>query len=85
MDQDLQSFKASHAAFIERRRALVAAGADPKLASALANAGVENVEFLSGETWEGSGGLRERLAGARLVGHGLLVAAEAFLRRARAG
>ena len=84
MGDHLLAFRASHAAFVTRRRALVAAGAGPRLASALANVGVGSLEALSGEVWEGPGGLCERLARSPRVGAHLLTAAEEFLRRAKA-
>jgi hypothetical protein len=84
MNDDLYAFRAQHAAFVKRRRILTAAGADPRLASALANLGIESVEMLRAEAWEGPGGLRERLTKCRLVGDHMLQAAEEFRRRAGA-
>ena len=71
------SFLAGHGRFVQRRRALLGEGASPRVASALANLGVETLAALADETWEGPDGLAVRLARQRWIGEGLIRAVKA--------
>jgi hypothetical protein len=61
------------------RARLIAEGVSPSLASALANLGVDSVDALEHEVWDGPDGLGFRLSQRRLVGPVQLKAANALL------
>jgi len=85
MDSDAaQDFQARHELFLQARRRLCAEGASPRLASALANLGIDSLAALQLYPWDGPGGLRLRLVGRRLVGPRLLREARRFHDQLRA-
>jgi len=66
------SSRLSYSEFLDGRLALREAGVPPRVASALANAGVTSLEDLRARAWDGREGLREQLAQARHVGQSTL-------------
>ncbi|MBV9509188.1 MAG: hypothetical protein JO303_02765 [Caulobacteraceae bacterium] len=70
------SSRLSYPEFLDARLVLREAGVPPRVASALANAGVTSLEDLRARPWDGREGLREQLAQARHVGQSTLTEIE---------
>jgi hypothetical protein len=75
----LAAFRAGYDRFMRCRARLIAEGVSSSLASVLANLGVDCVDALKHEVWDGPDGLGVRLSQRRLVGPVQLKAARALL------